>query len=129
MKREQKTVTVTIGDKDHSRDYEKISYENREDILSAISTDDGLTGVLANLNYGYDLKQRATVRQAILDAHQGPEKSQEKMAKELVKVFAGMGQNLTLEQALERVKALSPAIVNDSQPDSPLNPRTETQPA
>lgn len=109
MKNEKKTVTVKIGDKDFTDTYDKSSYETREDLLTAIQTDDGLSKILADLNYGWDLKQRSVVRQRILDTQTGPEKAVEKLVKDLIKVYGTMGKTLSPEAAMKLVKASMPS--------------------
>jgi hypothetical protein len=104
MKTETKSVTVTIGDKDHSKSYECISLETVDDVLSLMQDPDKAKTLIANANYGADLKVRATVRAAILNENQGPDKAIEKMAKEMVKARAAVGKTISLEDALAKVR-------------------------
>jgi hypothetical protein len=70
MKSEKRKVQVTIqvGDqkKDFTRDYEAQIFENAEDIIGVMQSEDGLKSILASLNYGHDLKAKAKVRQVLL---------------------------------------------------------------
>ena len=105
MKNEQAEVTVKVGEKDFSKTYQRTIWEV-QDILAALQTEDGAKGVLKNLNYAVDLKNRANVRNEILNEQAGPEKALDKMAKALIAAKAAMGKTVTMEWALAKVKAM-----------------------
>lgn len=62
--------------------------------------------VLDLVNYAWDLKERPKVKSAWTDRLIGPMKSLISAAKDLVKAATSVGQVLTLEQAVERVKTM-----------------------
>lgn len=112
MKSESKNVTVKNvvakttenPEGEVTKAFTLISYETADDVLSKCSTPEGLKDLLGDLNYGFGLSQRAKVRQQILDANQGPEKSIEKLAKDFIKIFAGLGITLSMEDAMKQAQ-------------------------
>lgn len=62
--------------------------------------------ILDLVNYAWDLKERPKVKAAWTDRIVGPVKQLLGTAKDLVKAASSVGQTLTVEQALERVKTM-----------------------
>lgn len=108
MKTEKCTVTVKVGDKEFSEVYDKKIAENAEDILAMLGDEKTVKDVIRGWNYGSDLFAKTAVRNGILNKVAGPEKSQEKLVKDLIKMYESMGKTLTEEKAREMVKALNP---------------------
>lgn len=121
MKSEQQTVTVTLSEgNEKSKGYTRTSFETAEDVLGALSgAPDKVKELIANLNYGTDLKVRAAIRQEILNEFAGPDRAIDKLAKDLVKLYASMGQTITLEDATVKAKSLSPAVPATPAPAAP----------
>lgn len=113
MKTSDATVSVKIGDKEFSKAYSKVEAENSDDILKLLGTPDSAKEVIRLYNYGQDLKVRATVRQAILQENEGPDKAIAKLAADIVKMYAGAGRTITPEKALEKAKAQFAAMEAD----------------
>jgi hypothetical protein len=65
-----------------------------------------LVELLKNVTYAYDLGQRSSVRQAILNEQAGPEKSIEKAIKDVMAARAQAGKPITEEQARAKVLAM-----------------------
>jgi hypothetical protein len=106
MKTETKSVTVTIGDKDYTKSYDRVSFETVDDIMAIFQDVDKTKKFIETANYGTDLKIRAQIRADILNENQGPDKAIEKMAKEMVKARAAVGKVITLEAALAKVREM-----------------------
>lgn len=102
-------MTVKVGDKEFSDTYVKKIAESSEDILSMLSDEKQVKDVIKAWNYGSDLFAKTRVRNSILEKVAGPEKSIEKLVKDLVKMYEGMGKTLTEEAARKMVQALQPA--------------------
>lgn len=103
MKTETATVTYKVPgtDKEFSKEYSKVSFETAEDVLAHLQIPEKASVVLDRLNYGYDLKVRAGVRNALITEVAGPETAIAKMAKSIIAVRASMGKVTTMERALE----------------------------
>ena len=99
-------VTVTIGDKEFSKSYEKVTYETVNELLALMEKPETLKALLRDFNYGQDLKAKAEVRNKILNEQAGPEKSFEKNVKEFMKLREVMGKPVTEERARELVKLM-----------------------
>lgn len=112
MKTEAKTVKINFGTdavpRVVERAYQAIEYENIEDILSAFqATDDkGKNKLIDCLNYGWDLKVRASIRNDMVSADAGPERSFESTVKQTMKARAAIGKPVTEERARELVKIM-----------------------
>lgn len=106
MKHETKSVDVKINDKEFSQNYQAEIFESADDVLNAMQSPEGLAKILRDLNYGTDLKLRAVVRGQLVSSSAGPEKAYEAMAKNLVKAKAAQGKTITLERALEIIRAM-----------------------
>ena len=97
MKNEQATVTVSIGDKEFSKEYTKVIFENSEDVLTALQKDE--KEVVSLINYAKDLKLRANVRSQILTESAGPEKATNKAIEAFIKARAAVGKPVTEDEA------------------------------
>lgn len=106
MKSEQCIVKVTVGDKEFSQTYTKKIAEKAEDILEMLSDEKQVKDVIRGWNYGSDLFAKTQVRNEILNKVAGPEKSQDKLVKDLVKMYTAMGKTLTEEAARVMVKGM-----------------------
>lgn len=106
MKSEQTTVTVGIGEKEFSKVYTKVIYENAEDILALLSDEKTAAKAIADLNYGSDLKAKANVRNSILSEQAGPDKAFEKSVKDFMKLREAVGKPVSEEKARELVKRM-----------------------
>lgn len=99
MKQETTTVTVSIGDKEFSKTYEKIIYETVDDVLALLQDEKKAKQAIKDLNYGSDLKAKSEVRNAIISESAGPEKAFEKAVKEFMKLREANGNPVTEEQS------------------------------
>lgn len=97
MKSETAAVTVTIGEKEFSKEYTKKVYETAEDVLTALQADE--KSVISLINYATDLKLRANVRSQILNESAGPEKSINKAVEAFMKARAAVGKPIGEDEA------------------------------
>lgn len=67
--------------------------------------EDGLS-IVSLINYALDLRERPKVKAVWLEKILGPDKSMINTAKDLVKAASARGQNLTLVDAVSKVKVL-----------------------
>lgn len=88
-------------------------------------TQTGLS-VLDLVNYAWDLKERPKVKSAWTDRIVGPMKSLIGTAKDLVKAASSVGQVLTLEQAIDRVKTM--LGISEVKTDTDLTSPVDSEP-
>jgi uncharacterized protein YdbL (DUF1318 family) len=106
------TVNMTGADGKTQAFTKPVSFpelETADDVLGMLSDDAKLNDLIAAANYGFNLKARAKVSQQIKQENAGPENSINKVVKDLVKMFAAMGQVITEDEARAKVLALNPA--------------------
>lgn len=102
-------VTVSVGEKEFSKTYQQIdkSTFTTDDLLNLLQGDEKATKqVLSDYLYGFDLRRKAEVRNAILSEAAGPEKAFEKAVKDFMKLRETMGKPITEEKAREIVKLM-----------------------
>lgn len=118
MKTENGKVTLVVGEgdakKEFTKDYQKVIFETAADIVGWLQDAEKAPSVIAALNYGYDLKQRAKVRQQLESTSAGPEKALEKLIKNIQAARTALGKpELPYEKALEKAKAMLAASDED----------------
>jgi hypothetical protein len=108
---EEVPVTVTVGEKEFSETYKQIKRDSVsvDDILTLLQDPKTAKEVINNWHYGQDLKAKSVVRQVILAKQAGPEKSINKLAKDIFKMRAANGKPVTEEVARKLAVALSQA--------------------
>ena len=101
METKECPVTVSVGDKEFSRSYSQIvrSSVTTDDILKLLSDEKSAKSVINDWHYGQDLREKATVRNAILAEQAGPEKAFEKSVKDFMKLREANGKPVSEEQA------------------------------
>jgi hypothetical protein len=100
------TVEVSVGKQKFSEDTEKIVFEDRDDILNAITTDKGLADLLADINYAKDLEVRGKVRQEILNGKAAAANSFEKSVKDFFNMRRDNGDPVTMDEAREMMEMM-----------------------
>jgi hypothetical protein len=106
MDKQDCVVTVSVGDKEFSRTYKQVVRASviADDILLMLSDEKTAKSVINDWHYGADLREKASVRNAILAEQAGPEKAIDKLAKDLFKARAANGKPITEEQSLLMAK-------------------------
>lgn len=66
----------------------------------------GLIELLDAATYAYDLSRRATIRQSLVTAMEGPEKAIEKTIKDMMAMRAAAGKPISEDVARQKVMAL-----------------------
>jgi hypothetical protein len=99
MRQESTVVTVTVGEKEFSKTYQKVIYETVDDVLALLQDEKKAAQAIKDLNYGSDLKAKSEVRNSILSENAGPEKAFEKSVKDFMKLREANGKPVTEEQA------------------------------
>ena len=105
MKTETGTVSVKFDSKPEgiTRAVSYSQLETQDDCLNMLQTPEGLKSLIAAANYGFNLKARSAVRQAILETEGGPDKAIDKMVKDLIKARQVVGKPITEGAAREMV--------------------------
>ncbi len=93
-------------DKTISRSYKQIVRKSVtvDDMLKQLSDEKTAQSLIADWYYGQDLRTKSEVRQAILQENENPEKSIEKLAKDLFKARAANGKPISEEQSLKMAR-------------------------
>ena len=106
MEHKDCAVTVSVGDKEFSRTYSQVvrSSVTVEDIRKQLDDEKTAKSVINDWHYGQDLRAKAEVRNAILTEVAGPEKTIEKLAKDLFKARAANGKPITEAQSVQLAK-------------------------
>ena|ERR1017187_7068239 len=109
MENQDCAVTVSVGDKEFSRTYKQVvrSSVTTDDILKLLSDEKSAKSVINDWHYGQDLREKASVRNAILAEQAGPEKAFEKSVKDFMKLREANGKPVTEENARRIVQAMA----------------------
>ena len=100
-------VSVTVGEKEFVKSYQQVvkASVTVDDILALLQDEKTAKQLINDWHYGADLKAKSEVRNSILNEQAGPEKSIEKLSKDIFKMRAANGKPVTEEKAKELAKA------------------------
>jgi hypothetical protein len=110
MKHEDAKVTLVVGEgdakKEFTREYQKTVFETASDVISALQVPEKVEDLIGALNYGFDLKVRAKIRQQLEKETAGPDRAIEKAIKSLMDARAAAGKPITRERAEQLYKIM-----------------------
>lgn len=114
MKQVNSEVSVTVkdaisgADKTESSQVSYSEFENAEDVLTFLSgaDKDATADFLGSLNYGVNLKARASVRATLLAKLEGPDKAINKAVEQFIKARAAMNKPVDEATARKIVTAM-----------------------
>lgn len=99
-------------------------YETAEDVLAALSSAEGVSQILRDLNYSSNMQARAEVRAEIKAKFEGPGKAVAKVIRNFVDAMAAMGVKLSESDALEQMKSMPKfaAALAEAEKSAPVIP-------
>lgn len=96
-----------------------------DDVRKLLSDEKTAQDVIDSWWYGQDLKAKSQVRNALLDQISGPEKTIEKLAKDLFKARAANGKPITEAQSVQLAKKYLEMESSEPESSEPV-PASET---